>query len=52
MDIERYEKSTAVHSAAEHWPDTGVVAGFGAVVLLKRFGSLAKLATAAYYGEK
>ena len=48
MDIERYGKRTAVHSAAESWTGTGVVAGFGAVVHLKRRGSLANLATTAY----
>jgi hypothetical protein len=35
-DIERYGKRTAVHSAAELWTGTGIVTGFGAVVLLKR----------------
>ena len=48
LDIERYGKRTAVHSAAESWTGTGVVAGFGALVLLKRRGPLAKLATTAY----
>jgi hypothetical protein len=36
LDLESYGKRTAVHSAAEIWTGTGVVAGFGAVVLLKR----------------
>jgi hypothetical protein len=48
LDIKRYGKRTAVHSAAEIWTGTGVVAGFGALVLLKRRGPLAKLATTAY----
>ena len=51
LDIKRYGKRTAVHSAAEIWTGTGVVAGFGALALLKRRGPLAKLATTAYYGD-
>jgi hypothetical protein len=48
LDIERYGKRTVVHSAVESWSGTGVVAGSGALVLLKRGEPLAKLVITTY----